>query len=249
MRWLYVVLWAVLWVSTMCAQHRPQPVFPNDGLILGEGVKVRSEPSTKGEIVVELPFATYVRILGKSEHSQQIGQKPIRFFWANVQTADGKTGWVFGRYVNSLQPFVKDKCAFTAPDGECFQWVTTRYNFTDFVDGDLEIMDDVLHLFRSVSNPQRFFPVRNVRTLDKAFAFDGHWHTRLNCCMIVDRLSEYRQTNGSLDILWEEGIDDDYDKIQYKITFENGFFQLDWGKSLERYFVDWVTGAPKTEKY
>lgn len=246
MRFLFLLL---LLSSRLQAQTPREPLaFPHDGIILGEGVKVRSEPSTKGVIITELPFGSYVRVLRQSEQSQQIGQNPLKFFWANVETADGKQGWVYGRYVNAVKPMNKDKCVFNY-NGECFYWQQTRCAYTEFVDGDQEIMDNVLHIFRSANDPRVFYPIRNVRALDKALAIEGHWQTRLNCCMIVDGLESYRQVGDVLEITWNEGIEDDFDRKVYTITFQEDHFQLDWGKAVERHYFDLTTNAMQVATY
>jgi len=67
----------------------------NDG-----GVRLRLEPSTKGEILGTYPNKTGFRILERTGKEETIaGQKSD---WVKVRLLDGKEGWFFGSFVHNL---------------------------------------------------------------------------------------------------------------------------------------------------
>lgn len=67
--------------------------------IVGEGVRMRDEPSTKGARLAALSY-DIVRFKGvQSDDYDTIGGDTHR--WAQIETADGTVGWVWGKYVYS----------------------------------------------------------------------------------------------------------------------------------------------------
>ena len=69
-------------------------------IVIGSGVRLRQTPSAKAQEIARLSFGAIAQELGKSETQETIGGK--QNYWYQVSLQDGKTGWVFGAF---LQPF------------------------------------------------------------------------------------------------------------------------------------------------
>jgi len=78
----------------------------NDG-----GVRLRSEPSTKGEVLGTFPNKTGFRILERTGKVETISGQTSD--WVKVRLLDGKVGWFFAAYVDNL---------YDGPDGNSPPW-------------------------------------------------------------------------------------------------------------------------------
>jgi hypothetical protein len=70
------------------------------GRLNDDGVRLRKEPTTSGEILGTYPAKTGFRILETGTKSETIGgQKNV---WYKVRLLDGTEGWLFGAFVHNL---------------------------------------------------------------------------------------------------------------------------------------------------
>ena len=83
-----------------------------DGFTVGNGIRMRSEANLKSEKVAELPHGMLVRILDKT------GRKSITrgdacdeygYPWLKVKTANGKEGWIFGKFLYKINKKLVNK--------------------------------------------------------------------------------------------------------------------------------------------
>ena len=104
-----------------------------------DNLNLRSEPTTKSEIVAEIKEGTQLTFLNeKTEYTERINLRGQLYNepWLKVKTPDGKEAWVFGGAVKFYKPIVDlnpspyDKCFRLNKDGKetqaetCFK--TTR---------------------------------------------------------------------------------------------------------------------------
>jgi hypothetical protein len=78
------------------AGETPEPVAVADGPVLyvtGDRVNVRAGPSTGDRVVTALERGTGVQALGPQDGE-----------WVNVRDADGRTGYVAGRFLSATAP-------------------------------------------------------------------------------------------------------------------------------------------------
>ncbi|OHD11127.1 MAG: hypothetical protein A2Y41_01665 [Spirochaetes bacterium GWB1_36_13] len=74
------------------------------GVIAGNKVRMRSEPSLSGKILKELFIGEVVFILNQSEKTERIDKnRQFSYYWYEVKTAEGKRGWIFGQFVYRYQ--------------------------------------------------------------------------------------------------------------------------------------------------
>ena len=91
-----------------------------------DNLNLRSEPTTKSEIVVEVKEGTQLTFLNeKTEYTERINLRGQLFNepWLKVKTEDGKEAWVYGGAVKFYKPVVDvnpspyDKCFRLNKDG------------------------------------------------------------------------------------------------------------------------------------
>jgi len=68
------------------------------GMLVSSSVRFRSAPSTTASILTVGNAGTLVTILSRSERSEDLTGAG-RFWWYNVQLADGRKAWVYGQFV------------------------------------------------------------------------------------------------------------------------------------------------------
>lgn len=71
-------------------------------LITGAGVRVRAAADAASAEVVKLSLGTVVTELEQSAHKAKVGDKED--VWVRVRTSDGKEGWVFGGFTQTVDP-------------------------------------------------------------------------------------------------------------------------------------------------
>lgn len=75
-----------------------------DGIITGNGVRIRGEASTKGKVVGQLVFGDRVQVLKQSNNAVALSEATDcnKFYWYSVNTQEGLTGWVYGKFLSML---------------------------------------------------------------------------------------------------------------------------------------------------
>jgi hypothetical protein len=84
-------------------------------------LRVREQPTTKSEIVVEVKEGTSFTYLNeKTDYKERINLRGTLFNepWLKIKTDDGKEGWVYGGAVKPYEPVVD---ANPSPYDECFE--------------------------------------------------------------------------------------------------------------------------------
>jgi hypothetical protein len=79
------------------------------GILNDSSVRLRSAPSTLGDILAKLDQGTQVKILGRSASMEKT--QAMEAYWLKVQLADSRTGWVFSWFVDSVDPIRFDVIA------------------------------------------------------------------------------------------------------------------------------------------
>ena len=67
-------------------------------VVSAEGVNLRFQPTTQSKIIIAVPDNYPIKILGRTDAQEKIGETSNFWYQASV---DGKIGWVFGEYINS----------------------------------------------------------------------------------------------------------------------------------------------------
>jgi hypothetical protein len=78
------------------------PAVEKQRITVASGVKVRATPSPSGQEVTRLFIGTALRELGRSERQEAVGGQTD--YWYRVATPEGQEGWVFGSFIQPLEP-------------------------------------------------------------------------------------------------------------------------------------------------
>ncbi|HHB93426.1 MAG TPA: LysM peptidoglycan-binding domain-containing protein [Thioploca sp.] len=78
-------------------------------IITASGINVRSSPKLGNNIVGRLQFGMKVKQLARIDKLVEIGR--FRNYWYKIETANGKKGWIFGRYLSDFIPMGAEKKA------------------------------------------------------------------------------------------------------------------------------------------
>jgi hypothetical protein len=77
-----------------------------DAVVVGEGVRLRSAPGVRSEVLDNLHTGVLLKIVGKSEQKESLERynvcDPEGFHWYEVITSRGSKGWVYGEFVYEL---------------------------------------------------------------------------------------------------------------------------------------------------
>lgn len=75
--------------------------FLNNGIIIGEGVRIRSTGSAKGTEISKVHGMRSVEILQEGDKWDALGKEDMceRHKWVKVKWEGDSTGWVYGKYV------------------------------------------------------------------------------------------------------------------------------------------------------
>lgn len=242
---VFCLLSALLFCSLPLGAQWGDMQYPHDAITIGEAVRMRKDPNVKAELITELPFAAYLRVLRISEKSEKLIKDDNYYYWAQVETADGKKGWIYGKYLSPVWRKVdapNNACVYSLY-GECYDWFYADPTVSAYADaqrsewGDM-VVGDELHLFRARSNPKKYYPVRNDKPFNKAKASEAYWTTPQACCAMIEDLQEYKTVKGDLQIVWDSGGVDELIRYRYTLRFENGGFRMVERKKLERHYYD-----------
>jgi hypothetical protein len=77
-----------------------------NAIIVGEGVRLRTSPDVKAEVVEKLNTGILLKIIKRGDKKVHLGQlnvcDPDGFYWYEVMEAGGKRGWVYGEFLYEL---------------------------------------------------------------------------------------------------------------------------------------------------
>jgi len=77
-----------------------------DAVVVGEGVRLRTAPGVRSEVIDNLHTGVLLRIVGTSERKDILDKyhvcDPEGFHWFEVITSRGSRGWVYGEFVYEL---------------------------------------------------------------------------------------------------------------------------------------------------
>ncbi len=91
----------------------------NQSIVIGENVRLREQPASNSNIIASLSWNLVTMIPQTDFHEETIGGETHS--WQYVKTHDGKTGYVFGKYIRSPNDF---RAGFQLYDGK---WLMDRF--------------------------------------------------------------------------------------------------------------------------
>ena len=85
-----------------------------DAVIVGTGVRSRSENSTSAEIIRPFQQGELVKIVTKSEEPEQVGRvvtdcDRLGYHWYQVRDHEGKESWIYGKYIFRFKEMRSEK--------------------------------------------------------------------------------------------------------------------------------------------
>ncbi|MBN1185333.1 MAG: SH3 domain-containing protein [Bacteroidales bacterium] len=88
-----------------------ETVNPNyddfDAITIGDGLKLRSEPSSDAEIITQYNTGELVRIIDESNTREVLTEGGMcdtyGFYWYKIKDVKGKEGWVYGKYIYKIR--------------------------------------------------------------------------------------------------------------------------------------------------
>lgn len=77
-----------------------------NAIVVGEGVRLRSAPDVKAEVVEKLNTGTLLKIIKRGDKKVHLGQLNVcdadGFYWFEVMESGGKRGWIYGEFLYEL---------------------------------------------------------------------------------------------------------------------------------------------------
>jgi hypothetical protein len=77
-----------------------------NAIVVGEGVRLRAQPDTKGEVIEKLNTGTLLKIIRSGDKKVIMGKSdqcnPDGFYWYEVLESGGKRGWIYGEFIYRL---------------------------------------------------------------------------------------------------------------------------------------------------
>ncbi|MFO7723312.1 MAG: SH3 domain-containing protein [Bacteroidales bacterium] len=77
-----------------------------NAIVVGEGVRLRSAPDTKADVVEKLNTGALLKIIRSGEKKVILGKgdqcNPDGFYWYEVLESGGKKGWIYGEFIYRL---------------------------------------------------------------------------------------------------------------------------------------------------
>lgn len=90
------VLFSIL-VPVLAMGPEPGHLMGKEYYILDEPINVRDEPGMGGNKIDKLYVGEKIKVLGFGEHEALDGDRD--FYWTNIEFHNGKTGWIYGKYI------------------------------------------------------------------------------------------------------------------------------------------------------
>lgn len=125
------------------AQQMP---FPQKAYTL-EGVRLRSTPSTSGEILQVVPGFTDVKIREQLQ-MEKVGTNTDHWYKVQVNDATGKTGYIFGHFLSLRQAGRKTlTLKYTSVEvGDFYHFIFTNVATGEQVEYGMNYLDDNINL-------------------------------------------------------------------------------------------------------
>ena len=92
------VFWSI--ITTYVHRHPTSPVMSKLYNSTGDNVNLRDSPGLQGKRVGKIKMGEILIQLEKSMDSSQVGD--VRDHWYRVSSLDGTTGWIFGKFLTSI---------------------------------------------------------------------------------------------------------------------------------------------------
>lgn len=77
-----------------------------DAMVVGEGVRLRTAPDLKADVVEKLHTGSLLRIVGPGDKKVSLSSynacDPDGYLWYEVITASGERGWLYGEFIYQL---------------------------------------------------------------------------------------------------------------------------------------------------
>jgi hypothetical protein len=179
------LLCLVLAATAIALQAQDLPDLPCDGVIVSDGVRVRSKPDLSGSVIGKLNIGSSVKALAKSDQPVALSGEKEKYWWFKIGFGKNSEGWVYGAFLFlAVDNPNASPVTFTLP----VAWFTLSY-FRDTLydeqgDADhrtlpafwndedgvvlLRIPDDLAKAARTEKNPDHLF-----------FLNSGPWGTQL----------------------------------------------------------------------
>lgn len=154
-----------------------------NAIVVGEGVRLRATPDTKGEVVEKLNTGVLLKIIRNDGKKVLMGNPdPCNadgFYWHEVMEPGGKRGWIYGAFIyplviagrndeNLQEPLKKLMSAEFRFDNNSYRIGLARSGFRNYVSpaGDSLCVDYLLPFFW-LADQGTGFPLRYVRSAKK----------------------------------------------------------------------------------
>jgi hypothetical protein len=73
--------------------------LPCDGVIVSDGVRVRSKPDLSGSVIGKLNIGTLVKALAKSDQPVALSGEKEKYWWFKIGFGKKSEGWVYGSFL------------------------------------------------------------------------------------------------------------------------------------------------------
>ena len=93
-RRLFSTLLLLTSMQTLVAQD-----FPLPGLVISDGVRIRSRPSLSASVLTKVDHGTVLKAIGKSDASMALTENGEFNWWYHVEIGATATGWIYGAFL------------------------------------------------------------------------------------------------------------------------------------------------------
>ena len=73
--------------------------LPCDGVIVSDGVRVRSKPDLSGSVLGKLNIGSFVKALAKSDQPVALSGEKEKYWWFKIGFGNNSEGWVYGAFL------------------------------------------------------------------------------------------------------------------------------------------------------
>ena len=238
-----LILFTCLLLSANYIFSQYEGSFPHDAYVIGDDVRIRDASNTQGNSLGKLNFGSHVKVLQQSKNSDSFGKRNA-YFWVQIKTEDGTTGWTFGKYVQPVkrEAVILTKKKFDFND-KLYQFGYVEIEHNRFMDWDnSEGVSAMMgtYLFFLLENGDytkvHFILKKSESSTD---ALDNYWTKGMPCCGADNYYENLHVGGNNIYIGWWEGshgIDEPWQQDSYIIKgAEDNKFKLTEVKKLMEY--------------
>lgn len=219
-----------------------------NAIIVGENVRLRSEPNLQCQIVGGLNSGLLVDIIDETNKRVSIGKSgntcaEYGYKWYKVETSTNLTGWVFGKFIYEIIVFDGEDYengwvdelvdeSFTIAGKEFFYSYAMDVSYPPDDSLGLTGCDDLTFPVLYEDGKKVAYPIKYNGTDDGWAAnlwstADKGWLTLMSGEGGSDNITEITESNGKIIVKVDRGFQDGGAIVKLELTFKGSYFDAE----------------------